>query len=160
LLANARMTDPLGPPPGRPWPEDPPRPFVMPAGLPPGAEYIQEERAPEGVTYFRIYAIIMIVINALAALAGLVLMFLPLFSPKASPGDTEAWIIGLLYGGVGTVFCVPFIIALFGGRRPWVHTLGTVMIALAMTQICCLPILIPLLITWLKPETKRWYGAT
>jgi hypothetical protein len=165
LLDKARMTANFGPPPDGQGPGynggfSPQGPFVMPAGLPPGAEYMQPERVPEGVTYFRIYAVIMVVLNAFVALAGLVLMFMPLFAPKASPGDTEAWIMGLLYGGLGTVFAVPFMIALFGGRKPWVHTLGTVMIALAMTQICCLPVLIPLLITWLKPETRRWYGAT
>lgn len=133
----------------------------MPAGLPPGAEYIHDERAPDGVIYFRIYAGVMVVIYALVALFGLFMMFVPLFSPPtSSSGTTELWIVGLLYGGIGIVFFIPWVIALFGGRKPWVHTLGTVMIALGMTQICCLPILIPLLITWLKPETKRWYGAT
>jgi hypothetical protein len=133
----------------------------MPAGLPPGAEYIHDERAPEGVIYFRIYAGIMAVINALVALFGLVMMFVPLFSRSAaSSGSTEFWIVGLIYGGIGVVFFIPWMVALFGGRKPWVHTMGTVMIALGMTQICCLPILIPLLISWMKPETKRWFGAT
>lgn len=131
----------------------------MPAGLPPGAEYIQDERPPEGVVYFRIYAGFMAVINAILALLGLVLMFMPLFSTSASARNTGTWILGLVYGGIGIAFFVPWVIALFGGRKPWVHTLGTVMIALGMTQICCLPILIPLLIQWLKPETKRWYTA-
>jgi hypothetical protein len=158
------MTPNFGPPPdghghgyhGLP----PPGPFVMPAGLPPGAEYSQEERAPEGVTYFRIYAIIMVVFSAITALGGLVVMFTPLFTSSMASSGVETWVAGMFYGGLGTAFFIPWVIALFGGRKPWVHTLGTVMIALGMTQICCLPILIPLLINWLKPETKRWYGAT
>jgi hypothetical protein len=133
----------------------------MPAGLPPGAEYIQDERAPEGVLYFRIYAGFMTVIHAIVALIGLGMMFVPLFSrSRSSSGNTEIWLLGMVYGGIGIVFFIPWVIALFGGRKPWVHTLGTVLIALGMTQICCLPILIPLLISWTKPETKRWYAAT
>jgi hypothetical protein len=157
------MTMNPGPPPDGQGPGyngfPPQGPFVMPAGLPPGAEYIQAERVPEGVTYFRIYATIMAVLNALLALGGLVMMFTPLFAPLKASGDTEIWLVGLFYGGIGTVFFIPWVVTLFGGRKPWVHTMGTVMIALGMTQICCLPVLIPILITWLKPETKSWYGA-
>jgi hypothetical protein len=162
-LDNARMTN-FGPPPDGQGPGyngfPPQGPFLMPAGLPPGAEYTHEERTPEGVTYYRIYAGIMAVLNAILALVGLVLMFTPLFAAPKATSDAEMVIMGLIYGGIGTVFFIAWVVTLFSGRKPWVHTMGTVMIALGMTQICCLPVLIPLLINWLKPETKRWYGAT
>ena len=135
------------------------RPFLMPAGMPPGAEYTHEERPPEGVYYFRIYAAFMCVVCAGCVLLGLTIMVVPLLSPKSSASDAEAWLGGFFYAFLGTLFFIPWVMTLFGGRRPWVHTLGTVMIALGMTSLCCAPIQIPLLITWLKPETKRWYGA-
>ena len=70
------------------------------------------------------------------------------------------YIAGLLYGAIGLAFLIPTLIALFAGRKPWVHTLGTVVIALGMLNFCCLPVLIPLLIVWMKPETRRWFGVT
>jgi len=72
--------------------------------------------------------------------------------------DLDFYLVGIFYGVVGLVLTVPAIVALFGGRRPWVHTLGTVVIALGMINFCCLPVLIPLLIVWMKPETRRWFG--
>jgi hypothetical protein len=29
-----------------------------------------------------------------------------------------------------------------------------------MFSICCIPVLVPLLVVWLKVETRRWYGAS
>lgn len=152
-----------GPPDGygqRPG-EPPPEPtFLVPAGMPPGVAYTHEERPPEGVYYFRIYGGLMMFTSAASAIVGLVLVALPILNPGTGPAaGKESWIGGIFYGVFGVAFFVPWILALFGGRKPWVHTLGLVLIALGMTQLCCLPIQIPLLLTWLKPETKRWYGA-
>ena len=37
---------------------------------------------------------------------------------------------------------------------------GIILIGLNMLwNTCCLPITIPLLVVWMKPETKRWYGV-
>jgi hypothetical protein len=161
--ATAPMTTNFGSPPGGQGQGHGGRPaegsYLIPAGMPPGAAYMNDERPPEGVYYFRIYGGFMTVLSALATLVGLVMMFMPLFVRSATGTDPGTWLVGLVYGGVGIAFFVPWVIALFGDRKPWVHTLGTVMIALGMTQLCCLPIQIPLLIAWLKPETKRWYSS-
>ena len=135
------------------------QPFLMPAGMPPGAEYIHDERTPEGVTYFRIYAGLMSVSSAGLAIMGLVMMASPLFASRMKPGeDITAFGAGLFYGIMGMIFFIPWVLALFGPRRPWVHTVGLVMVGLSMLS-CCVPLAIPVLITWTKPETKRWYGA-
>jgi hypothetical protein len=148
-------------------PGDAPSPFagaVMPAGMPPGTDYAQEERPPEGVYYFRIYGGISAFLHAAVVLFGIALLFSPLFAPKGKTasfgGDLGAWLGGVVYVGMGLFVLVPTLAALFGGRRPWVHTLATIVIAFGMIHFCCIPILIPLLIVWLKPETKRWFGAT
>jgi hypothetical protein len=138
-------------------------PFV-PQGMPPGTEYgALADRAPDGIYYFRIYGGIQAVLHGLVTLAGLGMMFVPLWAPaSAGAGGTDVgvWIVmGLFYGGMGLVFLVPTLIALFGGRRPWVHVVGTVVIAMGMLSICCIPVLIPLLLVWMKPETRAWYGA-
>jgi hypothetical protein len=138
-------------------------PFV-PQGMPPGTEYgALADPTPDGVYYFRIYGGIHATLNGLVALFGLGMMLAPLRLPSSSGSsgsDAGAWIVmGLVYGGMGMLFLVPTLVALFGGRRPWVHVLGTVVIAMGMLSICCLPVLIPLLLVWIKPETRAWYGA-
>lgn len=42
--------------------------------------------------------------------------------------------------------------------RKWSWVLGIVAIALSLTSCCCMPAGIPLLIFWLKSETKAYYG--
>jgi hypothetical protein len=136
-------------------------PFI-PAGMPPGTEYAASgETAPEGVTYFRIVAVIHGLMSGFVALFGLVMMIAPLAVPSSSRGgaDVATWAVGFFYTGVGAALFVPTAVALFGGRRPWVHTLGTVVIGLGMLNMCCIPLLVPVLIVWMKPETRRWYGA-
>jgi hypothetical protein len=134
-------------------------PFLMPAGMPPGLDYIHEDRPPEGVYYFRLYAGFMCFWHGAMAIGGLIFMLKPIFSPSPGGADWGSWLLGGIYGLYGMALFVPTAIALFGGRKGWVHTVGTIVIALGMMQLCCLPILIPLLVTWLKPETKRWYGG-
>jgi hypothetical protein len=136
-------------------------PFFIPPGAPPGTPLLmEEERPPEAVYYFRIYAIITLLWLLGVFAFGLWMMLEPLMKHggggTVSPGE---WIIGLFVAGISFVFIVPHAIVLFGGRAKWVYTLAVVLIALSMlSNTCCLPVTIPLLIVWMKPETKRWYG--
>jgi hypothetical protein len=134
----------------------------MPAGMPPGVAYPSEEKAPEAVLYFRIYAVIVCIIYGLFTLAGGGMVVAPLFLDHSKAADAEIGFLfaGALYGGIGLLHLVPTLVALFGGRRPWVHVVGIIVLGLGMFNICCLPILIPLFVVWMKPETRRWFGAT
>jgi hypothetical protein len=38
----------------------------------------------------------------------------------------------------------------------WVYDI--VLICLGMTSVCCMPVTIPLLIFWIKPDAKAWFG--
>ena len=138
-------------------------PPILPAGLPPGIEPPSDERAPDGVLYFRIYATLLAILAGFITLVGGGMLVAPIaLDPEAvsrAGAESYFYLAGIVYGAVGLVFLLPAIVALFGGRKPWVHTLGTVVIGLGMIWFCCLPILIPLLIVWMKPETKRWYGV-
>jgi hypothetical protein len=132
--------------------------------MPPGTAYHADEHAPEGVLYFRIFGVVFCLFTGALALAGGGIMVSPFFTHAATGSgpmaDLGARVAGLLYGGIGLGGFIPTMIALFAGRRPWVHTLGTVVIGLGMFSLCCIPVLIPLLIAWLKVETRRWYGTT
>lgn len=134
--------------------------YYVPAGMPPGVDPIrQQEGPPAGVYYYRIYAAVMVVLSGLGVLGGMVLFVRPLLALPSGRGSAMSeMIVGLVYGGMSAAFFIPLLITLFGGRRPWVHTLATILIAFSMTVLCCMPIALPLLITWLKPETKRWYS--
>jgi hypothetical protein len=131
--------------------------------MPPGTEYRDSvERPPDGVYFFRIFGGLYAALNALVLLFGVGMILAPFWmSPASRAGDADLgfWIMGFVYGGMGAFFLTPTLIALFGGRRPWVHVVGTVSIAMAMLHVCCIPLLIPLLLVWLKPETRAWYGA-
>jgi len=133
--------------------------YYMPSAMPPGVEYMHDERPPEGVYYFRIFAVLAALVDIGIVGLGLVMMISPaLHAGPASLGTGEV-MGGLVYGALGMVHFIPTMLVLLGPRSPWVHTLGTVILALTLHQCCCIPLLIPLLIVWMKPETKRWYGS-
>ena len=58
-----------------------------------------------------------------------------------------------VFGLAGVFGAAPFL-----PRRPWVWIYDLVLICLGLTSVCCLPATIPLLVYWLKPEAKSWFG--
>jgi len=69
----------------------------------------------------------------------------------------EVQIQGYLLMIVGVPFAIFFGAAPFLPKRPWAWIYGIVAIAFGMTSPCCLPASIPLLIFWIKPETKAFF---
>ena len=63
---------------------------------------------------------------------------------------------------VGTSDAVPgaaaFSAGIFLPPRLWVWIYGIVLIAVGFTSACCIPFCVPLLIYWLKPEAKAYFG--
>jgi hypothetical protein len=135
--------------------------MIVPAGMPPGTAYAAEERAPDGVVYFRVYAVIVSVLFGLVTLLGGGLLVAPVFLDRSTKLDAGVGLLvaGVFYGCVGLAHVVPALIALCAGRRPWVHIVGIVLLGLGMFNVCCIPVTIPLLIAWMKPATRQWYGA-
>lgn len=71
-------------------------------------------------------------------------------------GPVELVILGLtftVFGLLGAYAAAPF---LRRTPRTWVFHL--VLICIGMTSACCLPVCIPLLVFWIKPETKEFFG--
>jgi len=61
----------------------------------------------------------------------------------------------LLLGLVLFAACfLPFVLR----PRPWVWTYDLVIIALGLSSPCLLPASIPLIIFWVKPETRAYFG--
>ncbi|HLM58716.1 MAG TPA: hypothetical protein VK422_21610 [Pyrinomonadaceae bacterium] len=77
--------------------------------------------------------------------------------PEMSPG--EARVMGLIFIVLGAALMAPYAAAPFLPRRKWAWVVGVVLIALSMTGTCCIPAAVPLLIFWVKPETKAFFNA-
>ena len=48
--------------------------------------------------------------------------------------------------------------ALFLPKKPWVWVYGIVAVCVGLPNCCFLPLSIPVLIFWLRPETKQYFG--
>lgn len=109
-------------------------------------------------TYFwyRVYCTVMLVIYLLTIGLGVLVMILPPDSSAQSP--QENLIIGTVYAALGVIFAIIYGIALFLPRKPYNWIVGIVLIAIGMTSCCFVPACIPLIIFWLKPETKAYFG--
>lgn len=97
-------------------------------------------------------------------------------SPLFSLPRDRGFLTFLFSGGVGACRNVGFdgstrrrvpvadwpgiVLPLVLGPWPWLWTYDLVIICLGMTSTCILPASIPLLIFWLKPETKRYFGKS
>jgi len=137
-------------------------PYFIPSGAPPGTPLLMEEdRPPEAIYYFRIYAVIMLLILFGSFGTGLYMMLGPLMRGSSGSAATGEWVVGLFIAAISFVIIIPHAVVLFAGRAKWAYTLGIILIGLNMLwNTCCLPITIPLLVVWMKPETKRWFGVS
>lgn len=67
-------------------------------------------------------------------------------------------VYGVVLAVIGSVLHTVFFAAFFLPRRPWSWIAHLVLIAIGLTSCCTLPAAIPLLVSWLKPETQAWFG--
>ncbi|WP_115018617.1 hypothetical protein [Synechococcus sp. UW140] len=102
-----------------------------------------------------------VVLWAKVYMGGLSLMYLVLIllSPLMFlSGEEEAVVTGLVFLVLGIPCLVISFVPLFLPPKPWVWVWILVLIAIGMTSVCCLPVTIPLLIFWIKPDVRRYYG--
>jgi len=117
--------------------------------------------APRVVFWFRVYCGFMTAVYALLGLASIGLI---VFSAEIAASDKDemprafvlAYAIFLVVLGLAlaAAFAAPFFLA----PKPWVWIYDLVLIAVGLTSCACWPITIPLLIHWIKPETKEYFG--
>lgn len=106
--------------------------------------------------WYRIYCSVLLVLYLAVTIFGFAIV---LFQPESNTSDkAEMLITGVVYGVIGAVFSVLTAIALFLPRKPWNWIVGIVMIAFGMTSCCFIPAVVPLMIFWVKPETKAFFG--
>ncbi len=123
--------------------------------------------APSVVMWFKVYAAAMAVVYlAVAAMGALLLIYAEdaagsggANSTGPFSSETEMIFLGVIYLALGLVLAVAFVLPFILGRSKgsWVYSI--VLICLGLTSVCLLPATIPLLLFWIKPETKDWYIA-
>lgn len=104
--------------------------------------------------WYRLYAGLMGAMYVVVVVVGFAMAaFLP-----ARADDPPPWFMGLLFGCIGGPLAVAFLAVFVVPVKPWAWIYHLVLICIGMTSACCLPACIPLLIYWIKPETKRFFG--
>lgn len=116
------------------------------------------DTAPDAILYARIYAAAMTLMYVLCTVGGVLLMLLPGAWDSGGP-DLPPGIQGAIMAVVGLPFAALCSVAIFVGRRKWAYMLHFALMALGATSCLCLPVSLPLLIRWMKPDVKAWYGA-
>lgn len=115
---------------------------------------------PGVVIWFKVYAGLLCFIYAVMVAIGVALLAAPRFIPFNDPDlpATAVYIYGAIFALLGGLFLVVCALPFFLRPRPWVWVYDLVIIGLGMTSACFLPFSVILLIFWLKPETKRYFG--
>lgn len=130
-----------------------PPPYVPPAPgqLPPGGE-------PAALPWLRGFCAAQLLMFGGLSLMGLGLVATAGFDPslRASPGDPPLWVIGVFLLVLGLPLSTFYLVGVVAPRRPWLFTYGIVSFAVAFMCGGCWFLAIPVLIYWLKPETRAW----
>jgi hypothetical protein len=111
---------------------------------------------PGVVKWFKVYCGILGFIYFCVAAASLIFFFAP-------PGEmdrSEARIMGVVFLAMGLLLFAVCVLPFFVAPRPWVWGYGMGLICLGMTSACFLPVCVPLLIFWIKPEARRYFGKS
>ncbi|HEX7316103.1 MAG TPA: hypothetical protein VF297_19510 [Pyrinomonadaceae bacterium] len=116
-----------------------------------------EPQKPTVVKWYAIYCYAMALMYLVCAFMGLVFLF-------GDPAEMEMDAVGAKFMGALLILMGLGFGALYGAApsmplKKWAWVVGIVLICFGLTSACCLPAAIPLLIWWLKPETKAYYNA-
>ena len=114
------------------------------------------ETARKTFFWYRVYCVALAFLYLAVTGLGFFLLFVPVETQRYDAD--ELWFMGLAYAILGIVFFFIFAVASLLPPRPYNWIVGIVMIAIGMTSCCLWPAVIPLLINWVKPETKAFFG--
>ena len=111
---------------------------------------------PRTFFWYRVYCGVLAGLYMLVAVMGAWLAF----ARPAIEGQSaaETLILGAVYGLMGAVFFLAHLIAALLPPKPYNWIVGIVFLAIGMTSCCLWPAVIPLLIYWVKPETREFFG--
>ena len=108
---------------------------------------------------FRVYAALMTFVY-IALVFGGAFLFLLAVSDELDREDTiEAYVYGVMMVLVGIPFAMFFAVGIFLPRRGWAYGVSMALICIGLTSPCTMPFSIPLLIQWIKPETRQYFQS-
>lgn len=112
--------------------------------------------APGVIIWFKIYAALLCFLYLLTGAFSFVFLF-------GDPSELDmpenmARIVGVMMLVISAGLFVICLLPLILKPKPWLWVYNLVVICLGMTSACFLLICVPMLIFWLKPETRRYYG--
>ena len=108
--------------------------------------------------WYRVYLAVLAFLYLAVTVLGIGIAIIRPDTRDQSP--EEMLIMGIVYAVVGAVFFVLFAVALFLPPKPFNWIVGIIAIAVGMTSCCFIPFCVPLLIFWMKPETKAFFGRS
>ncbi len=129
----------------------------------PALDEFGQPRRPGVLTWFKVYAGFMGLIYMFVFLfMGLGLIGLQVAPPPNMDQDDRLlmWIMLPVMMIVGVALAGVFLAALFLPRKPWVWVYDVVLIGLGLSSCCLWPATIPLVIFWIKDETRLYFGMT
>ena len=110
---------------------------------------------PGVVTWFKVYAGILCILYLFLAFGAFFFIADPTdvdLSPELA--KVMGWVALVMGLGLFAACLLPLVMS----PRPWLWIYDIVIICLGMTSACFIPICVPLLIFWLKPEVKLYFG--
>lgn len=120
------------------------------------ADTAAASQPPKVILCFKIYCVVLCLIYLATAAASL---FFFLADPRdIEMSRTAARVVGSCFLAMGLVLFGVCLLPLILAPRPWLWTFDFVVICLGMTSACFLPVCVPLLLFWLKPDAKRYFG--
>ena len=113
-------------------------------------------KSPAVVVWFKVYTGLMALLYFSCFIGGLGMFYFA--GDPSGELRVELYIQGAILSVIGLPFAIACTLPFVLPRKPWVWVYDIVIIVIGMTSCCCIPACVPLLIFWLKPETKIWFG--
>ena len=117
---------------------------------------VSHEEPPRVILWFKVYTAFLAFIYLSCACASLIFLFVDPVELEMDAVVARA--LGAVLLVMGLSLFAACLVPLIARPRPWVWIYDLIIICLGMTSACFWPAVIPLLIFWLKPETKRHFA--
>jgi len=113
---------------------------------------------PKVLPWYRVYCVAMALLYVVVSVMGVAgILFRHTLADAEDPPQFFL-VSGALLVLLGVPFAAAYVLALVLPPKPWVWIYHLVLICVGLTSACCIPVCVPLLIFWLKPETRKHFG--
>ncbi|MEM0970128.1 MAG: hypothetical protein AAGJ31_12295 [Verrucomicrobiota bacterium] len=132
-------------------------PYQPPAAPAPDASDANPGPPPRVVMWFKIYAGFLAFLFLIVTAVGIVFFTPAMAGMEEELDGMPPMVLGFVYVIMGVPLFLVSILPFFLKNRPWVWIYNLVLICLGMSG-CTIVFAVPLLIFWIKPEVKVYYG--